>query len=154
MKPLLIGMNNPVSSRPGFELYPLPTGCTGHRIYEMLREILPDIRRDQYLTTFERRNLVVGPVFDKATARNAAADITKELWGSRRTVVLFGRDVQLAFGIPPLLVTPQLIGGTNWIQVPHPSGRNLWFNDTRNRRRVGRVLAALYEESTNEAAGV
>lgn len=143
-KPILIGMNNPVSSRPGFELYPLPTGCTGHRIFEMLESRIPTIKRREYLDRFERRNLVPYKVFNKAMAREAASKIEMELWGSGRQVVLFGADVADAFGHPRLLLHPQMIGGTTWRQVPHPSGRNLWYNNQTNRDLVAILLEELY----------
>lgn len=34
-KPLIVGMNNPLSATPEHALYPWPRGCAGHRLYEM-----------------------------------------------------------------------------------------------------------------------
>lgn len=143
-KPMLIGMNNPLSTRPGYELFPAPAGCTGHRLYEMLRERVPEVLRRGYLDTFERRNLVQGLTYDRASAKAAADLIYAELWGSKRTVVLLGEDVRRAFGHPRLLVEPQLIGGCTWRQIPHPSGRNFWYNKPENRKMVGVLLEELY----------
>lgn len=143
-KPILIGINNPVSSQPGHELFPYPQGCTGHRIYEMLRSRIPDVTRKQYLDRFERRNLVPHKIPDRKIARECASKIEHELFGSGRQVVLFGADVAAAFGHPRLLLHPQVIGGTTWRQVPHPSGRNLWFNDQTNRDLVAMLLEELY----------
>lgn len=143
-KPILCGMNNPLSREPGYELYPLPAGCTGHRLYSMLNERLPSVTRRDYLDTFDRRNLVCGQVFSRALARQEAERMFAELWGSRRTVVLLGQDVVRAFGHPRLLVEPQEIGGCTWRQVPHPSGRNLWFNKPEHRKMVGTLLEELY----------
>jgi len=141
-------MNNPVSLKPGYELYPLPEGCTGNRLFNMLKDnTCAEIRMRDYLNAFERRNLVVASTYHKGIAKIRAAEITHELFGSRRTVVLLGRDVQLAFGIPPLVVEPQLIGGIVFRQVPHPSGRNLYYNNPQNVRMVGEMLAMLYNES-------
>lgn len=145
MKPVLIGMNNPLSSMDGHQLYPHPDGCTGHRIYEMLRERLPDVRRGQYLTAFDRRNLVTGQSFSKVLAKQEADRMYAEFWGTKRTVVLLGEEVRRAFGHPRLLVEPQMIGGCTWRQIPHPSGRNLWFNDPAHRKLVGLLLEELYE---------
>lgn len=142
-KPVIIGMNNPVSSAPGHELYPYPPGCTGHRLWQMLCERVPVTRR-QYLDAFERRNLVAGRSYDAALARRSAEVMYAEFWGSGRTVVLLGEDVRRAFGHPKLLLHPQLIGGATWRQVPHPSGRNLWYNDKDNARLVGVLLEELY----------
>ena len=146
MRPILVGMNNPLSLAPGHELFPYPPGCTGHRLYEMLRERLPEVRRGQYLDAFERRNLVVGRKFDHEIAR-ANADLTyAELWGSGRAVVLLGEEVRRAFGHPRLLVEPQVIGGVTWRQIPHPSGLNRWYNAPDNRKVVGLLLEELYVE--------
>ena len=151
MRPILIGMNNPISLVPGHELYPLPVGCTGHRIYEMLRtNTCRDIRRREYLNAFERRNLVVAHNFIPPVAKIRAQQMYEELFFTHRTVVLLGNEVRDAFkfaGIPPLLIEPQEVGGIVWRQIPHPSGRNLWYNDENNCRKVGAMLAQLYEES-------
>lgn len=151
MRPILIGMNNPLSLAPGHELYPHPPGCTGHRLWSMLNERLPIVTRRRYLDTFERRNLVVGTQYDKRIARASASLIYAELWGSGRVVVLLGNAVRDAFGdVPPLLLHPQLIGGCTWRQIPHPSGRNLWYNVPENRKLVGVLLEELYAAYNRE----
>jgi|SRR5579859_2102948 len=167
MRPILVGMNNPVSTRPGHELYPLPEGCTGHRLWQMLHERTGATMR-QYLDAFERRNLVRGLEWDRVAARARAYEVLCELRGSGRTVVLLGRSVQEAFdyvvknsnglfdltstpvigkdGIPPLLVHPQEAGGCTWRQIPHPSGRNLWYNTPKNKEVVSMLMEELYNE--------
>lgn len=144
MRPVLIGMNNPVSQAPGHELYPHPDGCTGHRLWSMLRERLPHVSRRDYLDSFDRRNLVTGAVFYRAEARAAAERTYAELWGSGRTVVLLGEQVRRAFGHPRLLLHPQENGGCTWRQLPHPSGRNLWYNDPQHRKLAGVLMEELY----------
>jgi hypothetical protein len=141
---MLIGMCNPVSQEPGHELYPHPDGCTGHRLWKMLQERLPHVSRRHYLETFERRNLVCGVAWNRALGRAEADRIYAELWGSRRTVVLLGEDVRRAFGHPRLLVEPQVIGGCTWRQLPHPSGRNLWYNSPNHRKMAGTLMEELY----------
>lgn len=143
MKPVLIGMNNPVSSVDGYQLYPAPEGCTGHRIWQMLHERL-QVSRTAYIDAFERRNLVTGVRFDRALAKQEADRLFALFWGSGRTIVLFGSEVRVAFGHPRLLVEPQTIGGCTWRQVPHPSGRNLWYNDPDHKKMVGVLLEELY----------
>jgi hypothetical protein len=96
------------------------------------------------LLTFERRNLVVGAEYDKRMAKVNASLIYAEQWGRNRTIVLLGQDVVTAFGIPRLLVHPQVIGGNTWRQLPHPSGRNLWYNDHDNRRVAAMLMEELY----------
>ena len=162
-KPILIGMNNPVSTRPGHELYPLPEGCTGNRLWRMLNS-RTGASMHQYLNTFERRNLVRGVEYDRLAARARAHEVVQELRGSGRTVVLLGNAVREAFhfclknsgdllssvpvpdesGLPPLLVHPQEAGGCTWRQIPHPSGRNLFYNDAKNREVVALLMEELY----------
>jgi len=149
-RPILIGMNNPLSSTPGYELFPAPEGCTGHRIYMMLKDRNPDIMRKQYLDAFDRRNLVPHREWNKTIAREQALVMEQELWGSGRTIVLLGADVANAFKHPRLLLHPQLIGGSTWRQVPHPSGRNLWFNVPANRLLVAMLLEELYNHSITQ----
>lgn len=151
MKPILIGMNNPVSTTAGHELYPAPDGCTGHRLWKMLNA-RTEASCQEYLDVFERRNLVRGMVYDKKLATMAAERIYAELWGSGRTVILLGRDVQKAFGHPPVLLHPQLIGGTHWRQIPHPSGRNPWYNEKKNQDLVGVLLEELLMAYRKEIA--
>jgi hypothetical protein len=123
----------------------------------------------QYLETFERRNLVRAVEYDRVVARARAHEVVTELRGSGRTVVLLGNSVREAFhyalgntptqrvgtaewfgetqgGLPPLLVHPQEVVGCTWRQVPHPSGRNLWYNDPENRKVVELLLEELYVE--------
>lgn len=147
-RPVLIGMNNPVSSAPEHALFPHPVGCTGHRLYEMLRERVPTVTRREYLDRFDRRNVVCGKFYDKKLAREGAAKLEQEFWGSGRTVVLLGNDTVSAFGHPRLLIHPQIIGGVTYRQIPHPSGRNLWFNDEDNRRMVAMLLEDLFNGAT------
>lgn len=144
MKPILIEMNNPVSSAPGHELYPYPPGCTGHRLLSLLQERLPHVTRREYLDTFERRNLVARKTWDRASGREEAERVYAELWGSGRTVVVLGEAVRHAFGHPRLLLHPQVIGGVTWRQLPHPSGLNHWYNEADNRKVAGLLLEELY----------
>lgn len=150
MKPILIGQNNPVSQLDGHQLYPYPPNCTGHRLLCMLQERQPTVTRRQYLDTFERRNLVTGVAWSRALGRDEANRVVAELWGSGRTIVLLGREVQSAFAIPPLLLHPQMIGSATWRQIPHPSGRNPYYNVPENRRLVGLLLEELYEDYHKE----
>lgn len=143
MRPLLVGMNNPISDDPRHALFPHPEGCSGHFLWLMLRERVPHASRDDYVRTFDRVNLVVGD-WTRETGKRAADLLYAREWGSGRTVVLLGEEVRKAFGHPRLLVHPQTIGGCIWRQIPHPSGRNLWYNDREHRRMVGTLLEELY----------
>lgn len=143
-RPVLLGMNNPVSSKPEHALFPYPPGCTGHRLFEMLQIRIPDLTRGQYLGAFDRRNLVPYKLFNAKMAEREAAKLEQEFWGSGRTIVLLGLDVVKAFRHPRSLIHPQVIGGSTWRQIPHPSGRNLWYNNESNRFLVATLLEDLF----------
>src|SRR5258708_2762507 len=104
-RPVLIGMNNPISSRPEYVLWPDPPGCTGWRLWKMLHDRNECTKRD-YLRAFTRLNLVTGQRWDATSGRRAARLLRVELRG--RVVVLLGQEVRAAFGIPRLLIHPQV----------------------------------------------
>ncbi len=90
-----------------------------------------------------------------------------ELRDSGRTIVLLGSAVREAFhyvlsdvpsvhindavwfgeptgGLPPVLVHPQQAAGCTWRQIPHPSGRNRWYNEPKNVKVVELLMEELY----------
>lgn len=143
MKTILLGMTNPLSSRPEHALWPSPPGCTGHRIYEMIRSRLPDVTEKSYRDAFDRRNLVTGG-WSAARGRAAAERLIEEMADSGRTIVVLGDAVRRCLDLPraPLSTTP--LRGAAWVQLPHPSGLNRWYNDEKNRKKVAIMLARLY----------
>lgn len=147
-RPVIVGMNNPRSVAPEHALYPLPAGCAGNRLFEMLRLAEPSATMFGYCDRFERVNLVVGP-WDAARARERAVELRPSLAG--RSVVLLGREVAKAFGVLDvrsfLSLRDDALDSTFYL-LPHPSGRNLLYNDPDVRLEAGRVLARLYEGST------
>lgn len=141
-RPVLLGMDNPLSSAPEHALYPHPPGCTGWRLYDMLRERLPGVTRGQYLRAFDRRNLCEEKWSIRA-ARDRGRWLTRELQG--REVVVLGAQPRSALGLPELLIEPQDRDGVTWRQIPHPSGRNLWYNDPGHRQMVAVLLEQLFK---------
>jgi hypothetical protein len=127
-----------------------------------------------YIRTFERRNLVRGMHYDRQRARARAYEMLCELRDSGRTIVLLGAAVREAFdfclkgsgdmltsspvmgerGLPPLLVHPQEAGGCTWRQIPHPSGRNLFYNEPKNREIVALLMEELYNDYREVSAAV
>lgn len=149
-RPVIVGMNNPLSRDPEHALYPYPPRCTGHRLYEMMREYGGDgMSRARYLGTFERRNVLVGEEWSLRRAREAAPELRRLLAG--RTVVYLGQQVLAALELPrvePLTwQSGDLIneGPARWCLVPHPSGLNRWYNDESNRAAAARLLLSLCE---------
>jgi hypothetical protein len=156
MNPLLIGMNNPYGTDPHYALYPLPEGSAGGRLYEMIHEAT-GLSRSQYVRSFDRINLVEGP-WSPSKARSRVIDLRPSLAG--RVVVMLGREVQLAFEVVvPIMEEAQLFevgpalargspgGLITYYAIPHPSGRNPWYNDPQNRCRVVALLRRIHEEA-------
>ena len=140
-KPLLLGMNNPLSDDPEFDLYPYPERSTGWRLWKML----PDgTTRQQYLDAFERLNLVRAREWNTKAAKAAARDVLPML--QDRVVVVLGSDVRSALGLhkaePLSYHRERRISGTSfaWIALPHPSGRNHWFNKPENYTAACHIL--------------
>lgn len=144
MKPLLLGMNNPISDEPEFDLYPYPEGSAGHRLWRMMPE---GTRRAEYLGAFDRLNLLRARQWRQADARAAAKVLLPSLDG--RFVVVLGAQVRDALGLPKvewLSEQAYHVPGEyafTWVAFPHPSGRNRWLNDARNHARARSVLATI-----------
>ncbi len=150
-RPLLIGQAPGPRTDPELPLFPVPNTSTGGRLKEIM-----GIRRYEYLRIFERINLL--PTFpgqhkrdDKfpiASARLAAAAMRSLLAG--RVVILVGRNVARAFGhveefhqwVDWAVRRPCKIARDNpycrVAVIPHPSGRNHWYNDQANREAAQR----------------
>lgn len=116
-------------------------GAVGRRIAE-----LAGLSWDDYLALTERRNLLAvnpGETWPTAEAAAAGDEMMPQLF-SRRTILL-GQRVARAFGarVPPLQFEPILEGRPDlgkWAVVPHPSGRNRWWNEPENRSAARRFL--------------
>lgn len=138
MKPILLGTVNPYDADPRVALFPAPERSAGYRLWRMLHEVSGAWRWD-YVHGFDRRNLVAGE-WSTAAARAAAESFTAPA-GS--TIVLLGSEVARAFGHAPRPIHPYEAGGCVWRQVPHPSGRNTFYNEPEHRLVVGLLLEEL-----------
>lgn len=145
-RPVLVGMNNPISMRPEHALYPAPEGCSGHRLWRLLHEETGATRL-QYIDRFCRINLVVGQ-WDRRRARLGARELLPSLLG--RDVVVLGQKVREAFDLPDRPTGESFhFGGARFYFLPHPSGRNLWYNSEANRQIARQLLGRLYLQETN-----
>ncbi len=163
---LLVGLDNPHSRDPRFALYPAPAGCAGYRLHHFIAtEASANHRysRAQYLKDFDRVNL-----YPSGRAKNGkgATEMDRAMgsWvvmyadqGEHRAVVLFGERVRLAVNHLVELVPEEgediafaehqgASGTIIFCSMPHPSGRNHWYNDVEHKQLAGRILAGFRRE--------
>lgn len=144
MKPLIIGQAPGPNTNPNTPLHPK------HYSGRVLCEAM-GLQPYDYLRLFERTNLLGHypgkkqggeDRFPIAEARVAARALRPLFAG--RQVILLGRNVADAFhgygGVPFL----------HWHKhvavIPHPSGRNRWWNDPTNQERVRDFLSTWVRE--------
>ena len=163
---VLVGLAPGPNTNPDLPLFPSPSHMTGGRLLT-----LTGLSRRQYLTLFDRVNLL--PYFpgkdkrdDKFPVRPAklSAQVMKPFFGGR-TVILVGRNVAESFGL-----TIKFHEWTQWrvrrytpfnrhlsvatlAIIPHPSGRNLWYNDPDNKAESARFWEN-FAERINELSFV
>lgn len=128
-------------------LFPYPPGCTGHRLWRMT-----GLARSQYVA-IPRRNVIKkypgrdsvrgGDAFPMSNARAGAKELLPELLGHH--VVFMGKATAKAFDLRGEFLDWHMGKPFNWAILPHPSGRNRWYNRESNRaaaeefmRKVGR----------------
>jgi hypothetical protein len=141
-RPVLVGMNNPYGSDPRYALYPSPRNSAGWRLHALLKTHCV-VSRAEYVRAFDRRNLLEQPWWDAGRAAELATEMEKRLRG--HVVVLLGDQVRRAFRLPKQLILPIKREGVEYRQLPHPSGRNLFYNDPVCARLAGLMMAELYE---------
>lgn len=145
---ILIGEDNPYGAEPEFALYCYPPGCAGYR----LRRIL-GLPQHQYLA-LRRTNLCVGGWSTKA-ARTRAWDLLSagDPTAPSAVMILLGRKVTEAFEKVALdgatldpFSTKTCCPGTILVSLPHPSGRNLIWNQPWARDRARQLLREVAPE--------
>jgi hypothetical protein len=97
-------------------------------------------------------NLFGHPVhrWDRKWARASAAEVlaTKRLFTGVTGVVLMGTRVRDAFAIDPAVTICRWFNvGVRMALMPHPSGRNRYWNETANVQRVERFLRRAVKEA-------
>lgn len=147
MRPILLAMNNPLSSNPCYALAPFPAGSAGHRLWRLLEARRPDLYRKNYMDAFDRRNLLPGRTWDQREANRLGSNLYLDLAGSGSLVLVLGEGPRRALGLPRKLIHPVAVNGCVFRQLPHPSGRCRWYNDPTNRLLAGMLLEELYENS-------
>lgn len=170
MRPLLVGLDNPLSPDASLALSPWPSGCAGFRLWQMVREVRGDeFTQLKYLKAFDRINL-----YGSHRAKNGKGSsevdqlladliLTMAVQGRREHIVLLGKRVCHAFvAAVPKEVTWLSQFSTDhelrltrhgkrhtiwWTLMPHPSGRNYWYNDSLRRTAAAVILADLSGEA-------
>jgi hypothetical protein len=145
LKPLIVGMNNPVTpGRDEFALWPDPPGCAGWRLWKMLEQETGATKRD-YLRAFDRVNLCNGD-WNMEQARSKMLQLTANRDGRR--IVLLGNDVWRAYSLNP---PPKPFTWRDGVALfPHPSGRNRMYYDPAVYLCAVYFLAELYEETKRD----
>jgi hypothetical protein len=150
LKPILVGEANPYGADPGYALYPLPEIATGGRLARIL-----GMNECEYLRAFERRNLCPTTWSAKASRAGVARILGKALLDGHEEaapLILLGAKVMRAFGyeFEPFTKHRVLLrsrSAPQWrVCLPHPSGRNLLWNDPRSAQRARELVRGLLWE--------
>ncbi len=162
MKPLLIGMNNPHSTDPDFDLFPRPAGVAGHRLWCMMAEAADGYFPTwEYVKAFDRVNLVRGEWSRPAATLKAGTMLANGV-GLNRPVVLLGNEVVLAFKRGGMnledvalfkWVGPSKAFPWRVAHIPHPSGRSHTWNDPVVRQRAAVFLKDLVKQARASVTG-
>lgn len=143
MRPLLIGQAPGPNTDPAAPLHPSTSG-TGRNLLKLM-----GIPIDRYLTLFHRTNLLhqfPGKHLrdDKFPLKKAriAAEAMKPIIGDRK-LIFVGRNVALAFGYHGPFHEWRYWDSWDVAVVPHPSGRNRWYNDRANLHESEQFWRAL-----------
>ena len=146
-RPYILGLNNPDSPEPGRALDTRVRGSAGWRLWQMANEISGVSEKD-WLAQTQRVNLLSDQILPKDYRKAAAR---RGLWlGTmiqERTVILLGSDVARAMlhEEPPFVWQKR----RNWVMIPHPSGKNLFYNNPVNRAAAGILLSDLLLDHLN-----
>lgn len=153
MRTLLIGLDNPYSRNASHALLPMPDGAAGNKIMQLIDEATPtDYSPRRYLRDFARINLYPGETARSGKGATATDRLLARLCmilieNARYSgVVLFGKRVQVAFADFVALdgeSDVKIVGETTFYALPHPSGRNRWYNQVANRQHAARILESL-----------
>lgn len=128
-KIVLVGMGPGSDDDPPLALSPWVANSTGARLAE-----LTGFDPQTYLDTFARINLCGTAEFDWRAAQHMAQSLRCCGLLEGRKVVCLGPKVWYAFMEDREVKLCVWHGRYAWI--PHPSGRNRWYNDPENRARV------------------
>ena len=140
MKPVIIGMHNAKSDDPKDAMEPDTFNGAGERLWRMISDVCGCTKQD-YLTRFELMNVLNQKEWVVADAKIAAGMLRFRL-GKRHCFVL-GKEAWAALNLPGNVgwfKTERSYTGAKYTLLPHPSGKNLMYNDAKIRVKVGQML--------------
>jgi len=141
MKPVIIGMHNAKSSDPADAMEPYTVNGAGERLWTMVNAVC-GCSREKYSAQFELMNILEAKEWSAKDANLSAGLVRFKLSG--RICFVLGRETWEALKLPKLakwFSTERSYTGTKYILLPHPSGRNVMYNDAKMRNKAGTMLA-------------
>jgi hypothetical protein len=151
-KIVFLGMSNPQGNPP---LSLEPRGGAGWRLRALAQDGLGrEIPAATWRQVFDFRNVLPGRTWSSGAARMAAPAILDGLRGRR--VVVLGLGVLGVLRLPGVLPcawahkVAEDRRVITYALVPHPSGRNRFYNDVENRGLVAKFLSGLYLQALEE----
>ena len=145
--PLLVGLCPAPKGIPE-PLYPRQRNATGFNLFELCRiGMEPEkFTRADYLRTFRRINVSAG-FLERARRSYVSDERIEMLWNlfkdpQTHCVVVCGNTAAKILGLGRVPYCVGASGGEfGYSIIPHPSGRNLWYNEPDRRTFVARHLA-------------
>lgn len=144
MKAMLLGMNSPKNNR----CLEYDSPGAGLNLFKYSK-----LQREAYEAAFDRMNLIQNREWDEEMGRESGKKLLRRFVAEGRKVVVLGYKVWSCLLLPdtkPLSVYRS--GEATFYMVPHTSGRNRWYNEKANQKKVGRLLQMLAAEAL-EAEG-
>jgi len=132
----ILGLNQPQTGHPPLDTRPV--GSAGHRLWRMVSDV-SDMTEEDWLEQTQRVNILSGEALPK-DYRSASRNRGDYIGGmiQRRTVLLLGEVVANAMrhDEPPFVWARD----RDWITIPHPSGKNLFYNNPVHRAAAGLLI--------------
>lgn len=103
-------------------------------VYDMVRSKDSTITHEQFTDGFERVSLIYRSTWSRVlpSLRNGG------------TIVLFGEECRVAFGLPSMLIHPIEKDGVTWRQLPHPTVSAEWYDNPECYDLAASLLHELY----------
>lgn len=142
-RPVIVGMNNPLSASPRAALLPHPRGSSGWNLWRMARDVC-GVSRAEFRRSFDFVNLCDDQVWCPLAARRKY-EALESAWQGRRVVLLGAAVLGVLRQTRPSsgLKWQSHASGYQWCWAPHPSGLCREYNDPMARRAVGLRLEEL-----------